>query len=89
MPPVGLFHSAIVLFKMLYDRRSNSGGKAINATVIDGSYPAVSFPKFLYCNILLHGLQIFLCKFSYKKATPCYADARGLLCIVRASILTS
>lgn len=47
--------------------------QAINATVIDGSYPAISFPKFLYSNALLHKLQVFFCKFLHQKATPCYA----------------
>ena len=44
-----------------------------SATVIDGSYPAVSFPKFLYYNALLPNLQVFFGKFLHQTASLCYA----------------
>jgi hypothetical protein len=41
-------------------------------TVIDGSYPAASFPKFLFYNVLPHNLQGLFGKFPHQKASPYY-----------------
>jgi hypothetical protein len=53
--------------------------RARNATVIDGSYPAVSFPKIIEHSHLIRRSQVFFGKFSHKKESLCYASPGELL----------
>ncbi len=51
----------------------------MRSAVIDRSHPAISFPRFLYTNDLLHIKQDAFGKFAYKNVAVWYASARAFV----------